>query len=287
MVALTINSNLASDNSQRALEFNRSQLGQSITRLASGVKIKSALDGSAELSLSENIRSDVRALKQGSRNLNDGLSMIRTAESGLTEISTIFIRLRQLASQASNGTIGDDERHSADLEYQNLLRELDRISNATEFRETSLLNGGLAKTASEHIVIQVGTTSASENQFDLNQELNLTEISRKALNLENSNIKSQGSALLALNDLTVAISDLIDLRARVGKTQIRMTHALQALSSQIESLSKAVSTIKDTDIAEELAILTKNQLLVQAGAAMVGQANLIPQAVLTLFEGVQ
>ena len=287
MVALTINTNLTSLNSQRVLELSRSQLGRSITRLATGVKISGASDGVAELALSESIRSDVRALQQGSRNLNDGLALIRTAEAALNDISGTFIRLRELASQAANGTVGGTERQTINLEYQNLLAELDRISNSTSFRDTILLDGTLAKSASEHLVLQVGVDSTSENQIDLNNELDLTQVSRAAFNLEDSNVTSQGAAFLALNDLTSSIDTLIEIRSRAGSTQIRLTSALNNLNSQIENLTGAVSTIRDADIAEELAGLTKNQILVQAGVAMLGQANLIPQAVLTLFEGIQ
>ena len=287
MVALTINTNLASLNSQRVLELSHSQLGRSITRLATGVKISGASDGVAELALSESIRSDVRALQQGSRNLNDGLALVRTAEAALNDISSTFIRLRELASQGANGTVGNTERQTINLEYQNLLAELDRISNSTSFRDTILLDGTLAKSASEHLVLQVGVDSTSDNQIDLNNELDLTQVSRAAFNLEDSNVTSQGAAFLALNDLTSSIDTLIEIRSRAGSTQIRLTSALNNLNSQIENLTGAVSTIRDANIAEELAALTKNQILVQAGAAMLGQANLIPQTVLTLFEGIQ
>ena len=287
MVALTINTNLASMNSQRVLELSRSQLGRSITRLASGVKISGASDGVGELALSESIRSDVRALQQGSRNLNDGLALIRTAEGALNDISGTFIRLRELASQAANGTVGTTEKQTINLEYQNLLAELDRISTSTEFRDTTLLDGSLAKSASVHLVLQLGSDSSSKNQIDLNNELDLTQVSRAAFNLEDSNVTSQGAAFLALNDLISSIETLIEIRSRAGSTQIRLTSALNNLNSQIENLTGAVSTIRDADIAEELAGLTKNQILVQAGVAMLGQANLIPQAALTLFEGIQ
>ena len=287
MGALTINTNLASLNSQRVLELSRSQLGKSITRLSSGIKVNSASDGSAELALSEGIRSDVQALRQGSRNLSDGQSLIRTAEGALNEVSSILIRLRSLASQAANGTVNDDERQTVNLEYQNLLAELDRISSTTEFRGTNLLDGSLADSAAEHLVLQLGVDSSSDNQIDLNAEIDLTEVSRAALNLSDSNLNTQGGAFLALNDLTVAIDGLINNRARVGSVEVRLTSALNNLNSQIENLTAAVSTIRDADIAYELTNLTKNQILVQAGAAMLGQANLIPQAVLTLFEGVQ
>ena len=287
MVALTINTNLSSQNTQRVLELSRSQLGKSITRLASGVKINEAADGSAELALSESLRSDVRALQQGSRNLSDGLSLTRTAEGALNEVSSILIRLRSLASQSANGTVGQQERETINLEYQNLLAEMDRISSTTEFRGTNLLDGSLAAGALEHLVLQLGVDSSAKNQINLNTEIDLQEINQNGLNLTGSNITSQGSSFLALNDLTAAIDTLIQTRSRVGSTQIRMTHAVNSINSQAENLTAAESRIRDADIAVEITELTKNQILVQAGAAMLGQANLIPQAVLTLFEGVQ
>jgi flagellin len=287
MGALTINTNLASLNTQRVLELSRSQLGKSISRLASGVKIQGAADGSAELALSESLRSDVRALQQGSRNTNDGLALTRTAEGALNEVSSILIRLRSLASQSANGTVGQNERETVNLEYQNLLDEMDRISSTTEFRGTNLLDGSLAVNALEHLILQLGVDSSADNQIDLNAELDLKEISQAGLNLTGSNVTTQISAFLALNDLTAAIDTIIQTRSRVGSTQIRMTHAVNSINAQAENLTAAESVIKDADIAAELTELTKNQILVQAGAAMLGQANLIPQAVLTLFEAVQ
>jgi len=287
MGALTINTNLSSLNAQRVLELSRSQLGKSITQLASGIRINGSSDGSAELALSEGLRSDTRALQQGAKNVSDGLALTRTAEGALNEVSGILIRLRSLASQSANGTVGQDERQTVNLEYQNLLAELDRIAGVTEFRGTSLLDGSLGADAAEHLVLQLGVDSSAKNQIDLNTDIDLTEVSTNGLGLEGSNITSQGSAFQALNDLTTSIDNLIDIRSRVGATQIRMTHALDSLNVLVENLTAATSTIRDADMAVSLTELTKNQILVQAGAAMIGQANLIPQAVLTLFEGVQ
>ena len=287
MVALALNTNLSSLNAQRHLENNRSQLGSSINRISSG-RIEGASDGVTELTLTENIRADVVALQQGSRNLNDGTALVKTAEGALNEISGILVRLRSLASQSANGTIDDVERISTDLEYQASLRELDRIVATTEFNGTFLLDGTLAASqpAADHNVLQLGVDSSSNNQFDLNNMLNLTNVGTASLGLSGSNITSQGDAFQALNALTTSIDDLIQARGRVGTTQIRIMHAFDNLKVQEENLTAAVSTIRDADFAEELTSLTKNQLLVQSGVAMVGQANLNPQAALTLLEGV-
>ena len=287
MVALALNTNLSSLNAQRHLENNRSQLGSSINRISSG-RIEGASDGVTELTLTENIRADVVALQQGSRNLNDGTALVKTAEGALNEISGILLRLRSIASQSANGTIDDVERISTDLEYQASLRELDRIVATTEFNGTFLLDGTLAASqpTADHNVLQLGVDSSSNNQFDLNNMLNLTNVGTASLGLSGSNITSQGDAFQALNALTTSIDDLIQVRGRVGTTQIRIMHAFDNLKVQEENLTAAVSTIRDADFAEELTSLTKNQLLVQSAVAMVGQANLNPQAALTLLEGV-
>jgi flagellin len=287
MVALALNTNLSSLNAQRHLENNRSQLGSSINRISSG-QIEGASDGVTELTLTENIRADVVALQQGSRNLNDGTALVKTAEGALNEIFGILQRLRSIASQSANGTIDDVERISTDLEYQASLRELDRIVATTEFNGTFLLDGTLAasQAAADHNVLQLGVDSSSNNQFDLNNMLNLTNVGTASLGLSGSNITSQGDAFQALNALTTSIDDLIQARGRVGTTQIRIMHAFDNLKVQEENLTAAVSTIRDADFAEELTSLTKNQLLVQSAVAMVGQANLNPQAALTLLEGV-
>ena len=287
MVALVLNTNLSSLNAQRHLENNRSQLGSSINRISSG-RIEGASDGVTELTLTENIRADVVALQQGSRNLNDGTALVKTAEGALNEISGILLRLRSLASQSSNGTIGGVERISTNLEYQASLREVDRIVATTEFNGTLLLDGTLAANQPDaaHNVLQLGVDSSSNNQFDLNNMLNLTNVGTASLGLSGSNITSQGDAFQALNALTTSIDDLIQARGRVGTTQIRIMHAFDNLKVQEENLTAAVSTIRDADFAEELTSLTKNQLLVQSAVAMVGQANLNPQAAMTLLEGV-
>jgi len=266
MVALALNTNLSSLNAQRHLENNRSQLGSSINRISSG-RIEGASDGVTELTLTENIRADVVALQQGSRNLNDGTALVKTAEGALNEISGILLRLRSIASQSANGTIDDVERISTDLEYQASLRELDRIVATTEFNGTFLLDGTLAASqpAADHNVLQLGVDSSSNNQFDLNNMLNLTNVGTASLGLSGSNITSQGDAFQALNALTTSIDDLIQARGRVGTTQIRIMHAFDNLKVQEENLTAAVSTIRDADFAEELTSLTKNQLLVQSG----------------------
>ena len=286
MAGLVINTNIASLNSQRILEKSHNQLAQSVTRVSSGVKIAGATDGIGEMALSESLRSDIVALKQGSKNVEAGSALLDTAEGALNEMAGILLRLRSLASQAANGTLAATEREAVNLEYQASLQEIDRIVGTAEFNGTYLLNGTLSKGATEHIVLQVGVDSSSRNQIDLNETANVSDVSTSSLGLTGSKITTQGSAFLAINDLTKAVDILIEARGRVGTAQIQSLHALDNLNVQVENLTDAVSTIRDVDLADELTELTKNQLLVQAGVAMVGQANINPQAALTLLEGV-
>ena len=288
MVALTLNTNMSSMNAQRHLDSVQAELGDTIDRIATGVKIHDAKDGGAELTLTENIRADILALDQGAKNLKDGTAFVNISEGALNAMSGILLRLRSLASQSANGTISDVERVSINIEYASSILEMDRIVDTTEYSGAKLLDGSLAKNlaTADHTVLQLGVDTKADNQLDLNVLLDIADQSTEALGLDNSHIKTQGAAFQALNDLTAAINQLINTRARVGTAQIRMLHAADTLTVQEETLTAAVSTIRDADLAEELTELTKNQLLIQAGVAMVGQANLNPQAALTLLEGV-
>jgi flagellin len=282
-MALQIFSNLSSLNAQRHLEENRSQLGTSITRVASGIRTGKASEDIAGQAISEGLYSEVRALKQGARNLNDGVALINTIDGALNEQAGILIRLRELATQANTGTIGDTERETIQLEFDALREELDRIGATTEFNGQKLVDGSLAAGA-DPLILQIGTSSASTGRINLNEVLDVTEVSSQALGFANESIVTQGDAQAAIEKLNVALSSLNEIRGRVGANQNQLVRAQNNLNVSIEGLTTALSTIQDADLAVELAALTKNQILVQAGAAMVGQANLTPQSALTLLE---
>ena len=285
-MSLKIYTNLSSLNSQRHLDLSRLQMGTSITRISSGIRLTKAGDDSAAMSISESLRSDVQALKQGSRNLNDGIAMINTAEGGLAEVSSILIRLRELASQSATGTIGQTERTTLNLEFNALIKEMDRIAQTTEFNGQKLMDGSLASnvSAKNTLVLQVGLDAGKDNRINLNQELDLTAVNSKALGLDDESITTEAGSLQAMDALASSVDKLIALRGRVGAVQNRLQRASNQLGDTIENLTAAVSTIRDADLASEVTTLTKNQILVQASSAMIGQANLIPQSVLTLLQ---
>ena len=284
-MALKIFNNPASINAQRLLAQNSERLQKSVERISSGVRINKASDDAAGLAVSEALRSDIRAMRQAMRNANDGISMINVTEGALNEQSSILIRLRELASQSSTGTVGSTERQTIQLEFNSLRNEVDRITESTTFNGQGLIDGALASgiSSTSHVVLQIGINSNSNSQINLNEEMNLSAITSTALDIQNLSLTNIDAALTALAALNTAISSVAQGRGKVGAVQNRLTRTIANLSVTIENLQAAESSIRDADIAEEIAELTRNQILVQSATAMVGQANMIPQSILQLL----
>ena len=284
-MALKIFNNPASINAQRLLAQNGERLQKSVERISSGVRINKASDDAAGLAVSEALRSDIRAMRQAMRNANDSISMINVTEGALNEQSSILIRLRELASQSSTGTVGSTERQTIQLEFNSLRNEVDRITESTTFNGQGLIDGALASgiASANHVVLQIGINSNSNSQINLNEEMNLSAITSTALNIQNLSLTNIDAALTALAALNTAISSVAQGRGKVGAVQNRLTRTIANLSVTIENLQAAESSIRDADIAEEIAELTRNQILVQSATAMVGQANMIPQSILQLL----
>ena len=278
--------NIPSLNAQRILGKNNDRLTQSVERISSGIRINRASDDAAGLSISEGLRSDIRALRQAVRNANDGISLINVGEGALNEQASILIRLRELASQAATGTVGSTERQSIQLEFSALRNEIDRITTTTEFNGQGLIDGSLASSVSTNnqIIIQVGIDNGSSSRINLNTDVGLGAVSASSLEINLLSLTSAGNALTALNALNSAIGTVTQGRGKLGAVQNRLARSISNLSISIENLQAAESGIRDADIAEEVALLTRNQILVQASTAMVGQANLLPQSVLKLLQ---
>ena len=284
-MAVRIFSNIPSLNAQRILGVNNNRLAQSVERIASGIRINRGADDAAGLAISEALRSDIRGLRQAVRNGNDGVSLINVAEGALNEQSGILIRLRELSSQAATGTVGSTERQTLQLEFTALRNEIDRIANTTEFNGQKLIDGTLASTVSSasHVLIQIGLDSSTDSRINLNKQIDLTAITSSALTIDALSITAADAALTALDSINSAITTVTQSRGKVGAVQNRLVRAISNLSVTAENLQAAESAIRDADIAEEVALLTRNQILVSASTAMVGQANLIPQSVLQLL----
>ena len=278
-MGLRINTNVASINAQRALRSTRQALDKSLERLSSGSRINRAGDDAAGLAISESLKAQVRGMKQAERNSLDGISMVQVAEGGLTEISNIMIRLRELAVQSSSDTIGQNERRFVNVEFEALVNEIDRISNSTEFNKLPLLNG-----AGGMVDIQVGignNPSIDRITFDPSA----TNVSSTSLGLNLTNVLDKNSAQASLNFIDKAIQSVASIRADFGAMQNRLQSTINNTAISIENLSAANSRIRDTDMAEETAELTKQNILTQAGTSVLAQANNSGSGALQLLQG--
>ena len=284
-MAIRIFNNTAAVNAQRNLDINSSRLSKSIERISSGIRINKGSDDAAGLAISEGLRSDIRALRQATRNANDGMSLVNVAEGALNEQSGILIRLRELASQAATGTVGSTERASIQLEFSALRQELTRIANTTEFNGIGLIDGSLASSvaSTSHTLIQIGIDNSANSRLDLNNTLALDAVTAEKLGLNVLSVSASAEALTALASIETAIASVTASRGKVGAIQNRLQRSVSSLSISTENLQAAESAIRDADIAHEIAELTRNQILVQTSTAMVGQSNLIPQSVLQLL----
>ncbi|SVB31655.1 uncharacterized protein METZ01_LOCUS184509 [marine metagenome] len=278
--------NIPSITAQRILGVNNNRLALSVERISSGIRINRAADDAAGLAVSEGLRSDIRALRQAVRNASDGISLMNVTEGALNEQAGILIRLRELASQAATGTVGSTERQTIQLEFSALRSELDRITATTEFNGTKLIDGTLASSVSDsnrHVLIQIGIDNSVNSRLNLNSQLGLEAVTSTTLSIDTLSVTAAAQALTALDKINDAISSITSSRGKVGAVQNRLTKSIANLSVSVENLTAAESSIRDADIAEEVAELTRNQILVQTATAMVGQANLIPQSVLQLL----
>ena len=284
-MAIRIFNNTASVNAQRLLSINNDRLSTSIERISSGIRINRGADDAAGLAISEGLRSDIRALRQATRNANDGMSLVNVTEGALNEQSSILIRLRELASQAATGTVGSTERATIQLEFSALRDELTRIAETTEFNGIGLINGNLASSvaSTSHTMIQIGIDNSANSRLDLNSTLGLDAVTSSTLGIASLSVTASAEALTALAEINTAISSVTAARGKVGAVQNRLQRSVSALSITSENLQAAESAIRDADIAHEISQLTRNQILVQTSTAMVGQSNLIPQSVLQLL----
>lgn len=276
-MGLRINTNTSAQSALRQMSAQRMFLDKSLERLASGSRINSAGDDAAGLAISENLRAQVRGIRQAKRNSQDGISLIQVSEGGLNEISNILVRLRELAIQGASDTIGDTERQFVDREFQSLKQEIDRISNVTEFNGTPLLNGkaGLFE-------IQVGThNNPVLDRVVYNGER--SDASVDALRLGGESVATKQGSQLCLSVIDDALVRVNSIRSDLGAMQSRLQSTINNLAISDENLSAANSRIRDTDIAEEVSEMTKRNILMQSGIAVLGHANGTNQMALKLL----
>ena len=289
-MAQVINTNVMSLNSQRSLGKSQSSMQTSLERLSSGLRINRAKDDAAGLAISERFSSQVRGLEQATRNANDGISLLQTAEGALSEIENSLQRMRELAVQAKNGTYNGSDRDSLQDEFVALQAEITRITDVTEFNNINLLG------TAQSVQLQVGWENGTNNvikvsTLDLDTATNASGGLMEALSGGTSTrligTNSDGSDMnrisAALTNITSAIDAVSNLRADFGAKQNRLESAVRNMDNVIENQSAARSRVLDADFARETANLTRTQILQQAGTAMLAQANSLPQNVLSLL----
>jgi len=276
-MGLRISTNVASLNAQKNLSNTQRGTQQSLARLSSGNRINQAADDAAGLAISENLKAQIRGMRQASRNANDGISLVQVAEGGLNEVSNMMIRLRELAVQSASDTIGDTERKFLDTEYQQLKSEIQRVSEVTTFNGRDLLNG-----TGGVIDIQVGThNDAFKDRISFNASAANSGL--EALGISAESVATKEGAQTSIEAADKAIVSVNAIRANFGAMQNRLQSTTANLAVSDENISAANSRIRDTDVAAESSELTRNNILSQAGVSVLAQANSISQMALKLL----
>ncbi len=274
-MGIRINTNIASINTRRHLYNATGAYNKSMEKLSSGLRINRAADDAAGLAISEGLKSDIRALEQASRNASDGISMVQVAEGALDEVSTILLRLRELAEQSLNGTLTDTERGYLNSEYTALLDEIDRISLSVDFNGQKLLDGTGGNVA---IQVGIGTSAFDQIQVDLSSNMNAAGL------LLATGIDSAVNASSAMDEVLGAVAIVSNTRSGFGAIQNRLESSIRNINNQAENLSSANSRIRDVDVARETSNLTSWQILQQAGVSMLAQANMTTSLALSLLQ---
>lgn len=274
---MRINTNIQSLAAQRALGQTKLKLDDNLRKLSSGERIGRASDDAAGLAISEKLKSQIRGIRQAKRNAEDGISLIQTSEGALSEISSIVIRLRELSIQAASDTVGPQERQFSDIEFQQLKSEIERIAKSTEFNGTSLLDG-----TGGRLDIQIGVFNDQFNDR-LTYDATVNDATLVSLGIAAEGVASKETAQNSIARLDDALVKINGLRANLGALQNRLNSVTNTLGISDENMSAANSRIRDVDVAQETADLTKNNILSQAGVSVLSQANQSPQLVLKLL----
>jgi flagellin len=285
-----INTNTRALNSHRALTSVGNRQARSSERLSTGQRINRAADDAAGLAISEKMRSQIRGLDQATRNSQDGISLIQTAEGALEEVHAILQRTRELTNQASNDTLTSEDREKIAVEVAQLLDEIDNIAQTTEFNGKSLFMGDDGTGTGGPLVLEIQTGANAGQRLSVS--INIMDTAGLGLDT----FMDDFNAAIAADDLTTgqtlssmlstldnALSSVSELRANLGAYQNRLDHTINNLQVASENLSAANSRIRDTDMAAEMMALTQANVLQQAATSMLAQANQAPQSVLQLL----
>lgn len=275
-MGLRVNTNILSLAAQRQLSDVTGRLSKNFERLASGTRITSAADDPAGLGISERMGARLRSLSQASRNSRDGISLIQTAEGALGEATNNLSRMRELAVQASNGTLTSQDRTNLNNEFQDLISEIDRVADTTSFNGVNLLDN-----SSSTIDIQVGVDAGET------VTISLVDATESGLGLDGGSfdLTTVTNAQNALTVIDTAIDSVTTARAGLGASENALASTGRSIAVAIESLAASQSRIRDVDVAQETADLARNSILQQQALAVLAQANVQPAAALSLLQG--
>jgi flagellin len=270
---MIINHNMQAMNAHRSIGVNATNLSKNTEKLSSGQRINRAGDDAAGLSISEKMRGQIRGLNQASRNAQDGISLIQTAEGAMDEVHSMLQRMRELAVQSANDTNADGvDRDALQAEIDQLVSEINAIQTRAEFNSMKLLDGTFTGKK-----FQIGANEGQTIEVEIED---LTTTVADALAVD---ISTQAGAETAISDITESINALSTERSKLGAVQNRLEHTVRNLDNSAENLQAAESRIRDTDMAQEMMEFTKNNVLNQAAQAMLAQANQLPNQVLSLL----
>jgi flagellin len=276
-MGLRIATNIASQQVQKNLREVSSQSDSSLEKLSSGKRITKSADDAAGLAIATNLEAQTKGLRQATRNANDGISFVQTAEGGLNEVSHILVRMRELTVQAASDTVGEQERGFLNKEYQQLVSEVDRISESTTFNGAQLLNGE----GNGEMDFQVGAFAGEQNRITFDSsESNATA---SAIGISGSGINEKGEALDSISVIDEAINQVSGQRATLGAIQSRLESTVSNLEVQTVNQDNARSVIQDVDVASESAKLAASNVIKQAGVATLAQANALPTQAMRLI----
>lgn len=274
-MGMSIRTNVSSLEAQRNLYGTQSALDSSLSKLSSGYRITKAGDDAAGLGISSALQAQIKSYNQASRNASDGVSLLQTAEGGLNETTNILTRLRELSMQSASSGVTDTERGYIQSEVGQLLSEIDRIANTTEFNGVVLTNG-----TSTTLTFQVGIRNNGTND---RISVNTVNATQTALGVNGLSLATMTGAQQALGTIDSAIQSLSNNRATLGAAGNRFQSVMNAIQISANSVAAANSRIRDVDVAQETSNLTRSQILLQAGVSTLSQANQIPQIALRLL----
>jgi flagellin len=276
-MGLRIYNNVEAANAHRQLSETNDKLSKSMERLSSGLRINRAADDAAGLAVSEEMRTQIRGMNVASRNALDGVSLVQVADGALGGVNDMLQRVRDLAVQAANGTLTDQQRGNLDQEVQSIMAEIGRVASDTEFNGIKILSGSVA-TAACAVTLQVGANASQSIAFTI------ATMTASDLGISGIAVSTSASATAAISLIDTAIRTVNSQRASMGAIQNRLEQTISRLDLTSENVQAAESRIRDADMASEMIDFTRNQILQQSGTAMLAQANQAPSSILKLLQ---